>query len=81
MLRLYRPKRRPRRAEAPFLKWVAWFAWRPVITEKGETVWLRWIERRFDGYGGGHDFTYRIPIPAPEPEANPPRDYLEDEWP
>jgi hypothetical protein len=38
----------------PATYWKPWFAWRPVtIEDTGETVWLEWIWRHVERYGGG----------------------------
>lgn len=38
----------------PETYWKPWFAWRPVTLENtGEKVWLEWVWRHVDVYGGG----------------------------
>lgn len=49
--------------EEPYMQWLPWFAWRPVLTVDYEVVWLRRVQRRYAGMDdrGGH-YDYRIGI-------------------
>jgi hypothetical protein len=46
----------------PETYWNPWFAWHPVtIEDTGETVWLEWVWRHVDVYGGGMGEWVRVP--------------------
>jgi hypothetical protein len=53
MMRWKKPKPRPD------TYWKPWLAWRPVVIEDtGETVWLEWIWRHIECYGGAFGDSY-----------------------
>lgn len=50
-------------------QWHPVFLWLPMSIE-GYWVWLEWVERRLEGYGGGPPepvYEYRIPLREPNP--------------
>lgn len=60
-----------------------WFAWFPVKTECGATVWLEYVERVWDAETnfrilaawdpGDYDGAWRYTRVAPMPQAGPPQ--------